>query len=68
MWLKHDQDNSVIFYEWCRRFDKNEHRNQFVKRGHFNEDGVSKNMNSQGSTKRLYNFGVIEFVKQNKMF
>ena len=27
-----------------------------------------KNMNSQGSTKHLYNFGVMEFVKQNKMF
>ena len=33
MLLKHDQDNSVIFYEWCHRFDKNEHRNQFVKGG-----------------------------------
>ena len=31
MWLKHDQDNSVMFCEWCRRFDRNEHRNQFVK-------------------------------------
>ena len=30
-WLKHDQDNSVMFCEWCRRFDRNEHRNQFVK-------------------------------------
>ena len=28
-WLKHDQDNSVMFCEWCRRFDRNEHRNQF---------------------------------------
>ena len=33
MWLKHDQDNSVIFYEWCHCFDKNEQRNQFVKEG-----------------------------------
>ena len=33
MWLKHDQDNSVIFCVWCCRFDKNEHRNQFVKGG-----------------------------------
>ena len=30
-WLKHNQDNSVMFCEWCRRFDRNEHRNQFVK-------------------------------------
>ena len=30
-WLKHDQDNSVMFCEWCRCFDRNEHRNQFVK-------------------------------------
>ena len=31
VWLKHDRDNDVMFCEWCRRFDKNEHRNQFVK-------------------------------------
>ena len=30
-WLKHDQDNSVMFCEWCRHFDQNEHRNQLVK-------------------------------------
>ena len=31
MWLKHDQDNILMFCEWCRRFNRNEHRNQFVK-------------------------------------
>jgi len=31
VWLQHDKDNDVMFCEWCRRFDKNEHRNQFVK-------------------------------------
>ena len=52
-----------MFCEWCCRFDKNEHRNQFVK-------GYSS-MNSQGSTKmckHLYNFGVIEFVYEKLMF
>ena len=27
-WL---QENGVMFCEWCRCFDRNEHRNQFVK-------------------------------------
>jgi len=31
VWLQHDKDNNVMFCEWCRRFDKNKHRNQFVK-------------------------------------
>jgi len=31
VWLQHDKDNNVMFCEWCRHFDKNEHRNQFVK-------------------------------------
>ena len=30
-WLKHDQDNSVMFCEWCRRFDRNEHRKHLSK-------------------------------------
>ena len=29
--LQHDKDNNVMFCEWCHRFDKNEHKNQFVK-------------------------------------
>ena len=28
-WLKHDNENGVMFFEWCRCFDRNEHRNQF---------------------------------------
>ena len=28
-WLKHDNENGVMFCEWCRCFDRNEHRNQF---------------------------------------
>ena len=43
-----------MFGEWCCCFDKNEHRNQFVK-------GYSS-MNSQSSTKLSKHFGVIEFV------
>ena len=31
MWLKHDEDNSLMVCGWCHQFDKNEHRNQFVK-------------------------------------
>lgn len=31
VWLQHDKDKNVMFCEWCHRFDKNEHRNQFVK-------------------------------------
>jgi hypothetical protein len=31
IWLKHDAESNVMFCEWCRCFDKNEHRNQFVK-------------------------------------
>ena len=30
-WPKHDNENGVIFCEWCRGFDRNEHRNWFVK-------------------------------------
>ena len=30
-WLTHDTDADVMFCEWCRRFDRNDHRNQFVK-------------------------------------
>ena len=30
-WLKHDNENGVMFCEWCCCFDRNEHRNQFVK-------------------------------------
>ena len=30
VWLQHDQDN-MMFCAWCRRFDRNEHRNQFAK-------------------------------------
>ena len=30
-WLKHDNKNGVMFCEWCHCFDRNEHRNQFVK-------------------------------------
>ena len=30
-WLQHDKENGVMFCEWCRCFDRNEHRNQFVK-------------------------------------
>lgn len=30
-WLQHDTENGVMFCEWCRCFDRNEHRNQFVK-------------------------------------
>ena len=32
-WLTHDTDADVMFSEWCRRFDRNDHRNhgQFVK-------------------------------------
>ena len=30
-WLKHDNENGVMFCECCRYFDRNEHRNQFVK-------------------------------------
>ena len=28
-WLKHDNENGVMFCEWCRCFNRNEHRNQF---------------------------------------
>ena len=31
MWLKYDGDSDAMYCEWCRRFDRNEHRNQFVK-------------------------------------
>ena len=31
VWLNHNRDNDVMFCEWCRRFDRDEHRNQFVK-------------------------------------
>ena len=30
-WLTHDTDADVMFCEWCCRFDRNDHRNQFVK-------------------------------------
>ena len=30
-WLTHNTDADVMFCEWCRRFDRNDHRNQFVK-------------------------------------
>ena len=23
VWIKHDCDNDVMFYEWCRRFNRN---------------------------------------------
>ena len=51
MWLKRDQDNSVMFCEWCRCFNKNEHRNQLSKGAVQWSWRVSKNMNSQGRTK-----------------
>ena len=31
VWLKHDRDNDVMFCKWCRRFNRNEYRNHFVK-------------------------------------
>ena len=30
-WLKHDNENGVIFCERCHCFDTSKHRNQFVK-------------------------------------
>ncbi len=30
-WLKHNQADVVMFCEWCHRFDRNEHCNQFAK-------------------------------------
>ena len=29
--LKHDNESGVMFCEWCCCFNRNEHRNQFVK-------------------------------------
>ena len=28
---KHDNENGAMFCEWCRCFNRNEHKNQFVK-------------------------------------
>lgn len=30
-WLKCDQHSGVVFCEWCSCFERNEHRNRFVK-------------------------------------
>ena len=49
-WLKHDHENGVIFCEWCRCFDRNEHRNQFVKGCASVWSLIASKRNSRGST------------------
>ena len=58
-WLKHDQNDSMMFYEWCRRFDRNEHRNQFVK-------GCSSMKLESVKKHEEYNFVSLSLCKQNK--
>lgn len=58
-WLKHNQDNSMMFCEWCRRFDRNEHRKQFVK-------GCSSMKLESVKKHEEYNFVSLSLCEQKK--
>ena len=57
--IKHDQDDSMMFCEWCWHFDRNEHRNQFVK-------GCSSMKLESVKKHEEYNFVSLSLCEQKK--
>ena len=51
-WLRYDCEQGVMYCVWCRDYDKNTKRNQFVKRcSSMKVESIKKNTKLKGSTK-----------------